>query len=295
MAGAEGDLHWLDLEDGTCRTLRNRGNRLRSLSMGADGKSAVVSGAGEDGVVLLDEAGRELASLAGPAAVPHAAALTREGVRFLAAGKDGKARLYDADGRVLAEWGDEAEPVVAVGFSADGARILTATANGTVHLRDGAGRSLAACRGHGDAVHRVAFDADGTGFVSFGKDGTARRWDSAGRATAVLRRGGEEEGILAVSPDGSRSLCAGKSGPAILRDADGEELLALRGTASRVIEGAFLPDGRVVTVHQDGSIRTWIVDPAALLRTADARRVREFTPEERAAYADLLAPVPGSR
>ena len=53
-------------------------------------------------------------------------------------------------------------------------------------------------------------------------------------------------------------------------------------------------EDRVLTASVDGTARTWLADSQVLIRVADSRATRSFTPDELLNYEKLLA-VPASK
>jgi serine/threonine protein kinase len=83
----------------------------------------------------------------------------------------------------------------------------------------------------------------------------------------------------------------------LARDDDEDHGLTMTGTAlvvprghGDIVNGAtFSPaEDRVVTTSRDGTIATWLLRPEELLRLADSRVTRDFTPDERRKYGELL-------
>jgi WD40 repeat protein len=114
-------------------------------------------------------------------------------------------------------------------------------------------------------------------------------WDLTGKEVAVLR-GHEREVCSAVfSPDGTMVLSASLDKTARLWDLTGKEVAVLRGHEGGVLSAVFSPDGTMVlTASFDKTARLWLVHTKDLLALADSRITRDFTPEEREKYKDLL-------
>jgi WD40 repeat protein len=116
--------------------------------------------------------------------------------------------------------------------------------------------------GHSDGVHEVAFSPDGKRIITASHDGTARLWDAAsGKELHVLE--GHDGAVFgaAFSDTGERVATGGADGKVLVWDAEDGELLAMLDDPDCFIYGvAFAPDGSVLGVGQDGTLRRWDVE-----------------------------------
>jgi WD40 repeat protein len=92
------------------------------------------------------------------------------------------------------------------------------------------------------------------------------------------------------SPSGERIVSASADGViCIWNGADGTLESKIRGHTGIVCSAVFSPFGdRILTGSADGTARTWLVDSEELIRLADSRTIRCFTPNELLHYQELL-------
>jgi WD40 repeat protein len=132
--------------------------------------------------------------------------------------------------------------------------------------------------------------------VTASDDRTARIWDLEGREIAVFRESRSLLPSAVFSPTGDRVLTVCGDMTVRLRDLSGRELAQFGGQQDWYRTAVLSPDGARV-LAASGELPTahlWANTRAELLRLLDERATRDFTPEERVKYADLLEPVPAS-
>jgi hypothetical protein len=136
---------------------------------------------------------------------------------------------------------------------------------------------------------RVAFSPDGRAVLAVSK-ASALLW--RGVDFAPLRGHEGEIADFAFSPDGT--VVATVSGDRVqVWDAAGRSKASLPARGAPFVSVSFSPDGRrLLTASSDGLLRLWRFRAEDLLALADARRTREFTPEERRVYWALLGLPP---
>ena len=91
------------------------------------------------------------------------------------------------------------------------------------------------------------------------------------------------------SPDGEQIVTTSRDMTVRLWNLDGEQLAVLRGHHGVVWSASFSPSGdRILTASYDRTARLWLAKPDDLLKLADKRAFRGFTPGERNRYPLLL-------
>jgi endonuclease YncB( thermonuclease family) len=203
---------------------------VRLWDVAAQGESAVVgtidSGWGgvtflSDGRLLAYSRGRAtlvdpkarapLSVLNGPANSFYAAALTPNGKDLVAAGHDGKVRIWDVEGQRLRAVLDGHRGIVwALAVSADGKVAASGGEDGTIKSWDvQTGELLATVGAHRGRVTSLAFTPDGKVLASTGNDGRLRLWDTrTHEGTLTMTVPGETVRGVAFTRDG-RTMATG--------------------------------------------------------------------------------------
>ncbi|MBN9692761.1 MAG: protein kinase [Verrucomicrobia bacterium] len=219
---------------------------------------------GVNGPVVVEVAtGRVLGQV--PTENVLAVAVSPDGTRFVTAGQDGAARLWDSQTleplrELRADW----EAIGPVVFSPEGRRIAVGredrltiwdaeTGEVLQELRSPQGRS---------AFGSVAFSPDGERVVTGTSQGLAVVWDwKAGRPLFTLVGHSDYVPTVAFSPDGRRIVTGSNDGVVKLWDAqDGLELMSLHGAGVAVVRVAFAPGGRSLasaSAAEEAMITVW--------------------------------------
>ncbi|HEY0343355.1 MAG TPA: WD40 repeat domain-containing protein [Solirubrobacteraceae bacterium] len=166
----------------------------------------------------------------------NSAAFSRDGTRFVTAGDDTTAKVYETKGgkhRATLKHGSQ---VSTAQFSPDGVWIVTGGATGTARIWDASKPSRAVAivgrpeTGSEGFILTAAFSPDGKRLVTSG-DGGARLWDTGRQQpVAVLPARANTAGTTDVSPDGQLLVTSGRDGIVrVWRMADGRSVEALRG------------------------------------------------------------------
>jgi WD40 repeat protein len=188
-------------------------------------------------------------------------AFSPDGTRFATGGTDATARLWRAeDGEALGALLGHAGSIYRVAFSPDGRRIASAATDGAARLWDSTTRAEATIlRGHASYVYPVAYSPDGRLLASGGWDGQVRLWDASTSEPITSLSTGGPIFSLAISHNGD-FLAAGGNADAeirVWRLDTGRLQAVLRGHRARVRRLAFSPDGRLVSVSEDHTVRLW--------------------------------------
>ena len=141
----------------------------------------------------------------------------------------------------------------------------------------------------------MGFSPDGTRILTGSDDGSARIWDLEGRLVAKMRGVPGRVMLAAFSPAGNVVATSSTGNLVVLWDGEGRETCVLEGHGTFLTDLAFSPDGkRLATASYDGTVRVWTLGTKDLVDLAARRITRDFTPEEREKYKDLLGEPTGA-
>jgi WD40 repeat protein len=253
------------------RTLEGHGNRVNSVVLATDGKTA-VSGSSDSTLRVWNlVSGICVRTLRGHRKSVRAVALAADGRTAVTASHDNTLRLWDlATGNCVRTLPGHTNWANAIAVTPDGKLAVSASADTTLRVWD-----LAACKtirtleGHTDEVRGVALTLDGKLAVSVSADSTVRVWDvTAGTCLRVLRGHTDSLNGLALTPDGRLAATAGRDGTVRVWDVTaGTCLRVLHGNANWVNAVALTPDGRLaVSAGFDLALRVWDIATGECLR-----------------------------
>ncbi len=172
--------------------------------------------------------------------------------------RDGSLRRWNRlEAKVLLRWTPHAAYARMLRLSPDGRWLLSYSPGYYLVESDIAtGKPRLPFERHQASVEAVAWTPDGK-IMSGSLDGTARLWDPiSGRCLATMSAG-LGASCVATSPKGQR-LCVGDKDSLIREyDVTGKLLRELKGHFGYVRALAYLPDGRLASSADDGTIRLW--------------------------------------
>ncbi|MCP6761962.1 MAG: hypothetical protein NHB32_25150 [Fischerella sp. CENA71] len=235
---------------------KGSGNAVIS-AISADGRTIV--GGGQDGTVLWDSSGKQLAKLKGSQFQISSVAISADGQRIVSWGFDHTVRLWSRNGKQLAEFRSDQEPLNSLAISADGRTIVTGGHDGTVRLWDSNGKLLNELKGHKGKINSVAISTDGRTIVSGGEDGTVRLWSSNGKQLENFDRL-YKSGVIsvAISADGQSIVSGGHDGMLWFLDINRKELTGMKTDQGDIISVAISADGQsIVSGGYNGTARLW--------------------------------------
>ncbi|MFM7423693.1 MAG: hypothetical protein ACKO7W_01615 [Elainella sp.] len=228
-------------------------------------------------------------------------------IRHLTFSPDGRQLLGVADDLTLRSWNTSSGQILAVfhghsatveqvRYSADGEWVISASWDKTARIWEASTGRLLKTLTHTDAVSNASFSPDRKQVVTTSWDGLAQIWQiDSNKPQFLLRK--HQKAVLDAqfSPDGSQVVTASADGTARLWNAkSGEEIALLRSNfeseAEPVVRAFFSPDGQyVATLSKGGRINLWAATWEMLLHLAEARSLRQLTPEECERYLKLSA------
>ncbi|GLY97534.1 hypothetical protein [Actinoplanes sp. NBRC 103695] len=247
---------WNAAGTGKPRELRGHTGSVESMAFSRDGRTLVTGSIdGTARVWPIGRSGSPVVLRGQNGGTVETVSINPTGDRVAAGGSDGTIRVFntDSDTDPLLLPGHDG-PVWSVTFSPDGRHLLSGSGDGTMRVWDATYPGDAHLRrGHAGAVWTTVLAPDGRKVVTGGDDGTVRIWPVAGGEAQVFK--GEIGAIqgVAMSPDGAR-VAAGGDRLQVWDIATGRTLALSDDSAFDV---AFLPDGRVVSVGDDGQVRVW--------------------------------------
>jgi len=290
--------------DGTERARLQHEHGLGRVEFSPTGDRLIT--VSKDGTARLWSAeGKELQVLQHDGAVADAT-FSRDGGRIATACSTG-ARLdvwdWDASSQefVISQsyrrWGPDPEDrqllnLNAVAFSPDGRQLLITPRRGRAFLltlEDDSRRSV------GEALEyraggKATFSKDGAKILVPCLDGRVIVLQTATEVVQEFHGHDTQATCASFSPSGERIVSASADGVICIWNAvDGTLESRIRGYTGSVCTAVFSPFGdRILTASADGIARTWLVDSDELIRLAEGRTIRRFTPNELLHYEELL-------
>jgi len=260
---------------------------VNGVEVAPDGETVVTFSA--DGTARLwNTRGWKLATLEHGKGV-GSAAFSEDGSLVLTTADDRQARLWSADGKLKATFPIPEEIWYCV-FSPKGDRLVgIPTKQSVLRVWTSQGEEVAELAGHEATICGAAFSQEGDAIVTASADGTARLWTADGRMTHVLPHPDVVyKGIFVPGGGGVLTTC--KDGAVRHWSRKGQLLAVMRGHVKGVWFIECTKDGATATsASEDTTVRLWPLKRDDLLRLAKERSIRDFTPEERDRYGDLLA------
>jgi WD40 repeat protein len=274
-----GDLAAASSHDGSVRVWRVADGRLlhtldagekRVGAVAIDPKGTLLASANEDGTVHVWRlpSGEQEAVLHLPTGSAAAVAFSGDGDRLVAGGRGGLALVWETghwrDPVILRPKRSRTLVVQTVG-NKDGERFVTLDKNGVARLwRSDGGAALRTLTD----VDTVAFSPDGAQLLAGGGQATVRIVQAAdGKDAGLLRGHTDVVNDARFSPDGGLIVTAGGStGGAddptvrIWQAATNGLIAVLTPSQSAVLRAMLAPDGRLVTVSDDG-VRVFVCEP----------------------------------
>lgn len=279
-AGDDGLLKMWDPDTGEEIASVSRTTGVVGQSFDGDG-TLVAAAWPDEGVVQVAEAvtGTVVRRFDGFDTYVVDTALSPDGRRLAVANADVDfVSVFDVGtGDLVFELPRHTAPADSVAWSPDGRWIATGSADTSVRVWDAATGTLEErLVGHAGVITGVDWSPDSRRIVSGGSDGTARVWELElhptggtveveGRQVYLLSGQQTQSAVFAAfSPDGQRVI-TGDIGIAAVKIWD----LSLEGDAEvaniptvepAAVDVAYLPDGKIVASHGDGSVAVWDVD-----------------------------------
>ena len=254
----------------------------------------LVAIAGHERIYLYDTDKRAAAGeIAFPEGIPYVLRFSRDGATLLAAGgkgvQSGKAVLFDVKtGARTATIGQEMDVILAADVSADG-KLLAIGGPGKIvkvfSVPDG--KPLYEIKKHTDWITAIQFSPDGAKLATGDRSGGIHLWEApTGGIIVSLSEHKDSITSLDWRSDGNLLASGSEDGQLIIWDArDGFPAATIAkahlpklppGTFGTppggVLSVQFMPDGRLVSVGRDKTIRIWTSDgkPAGASSADDA-------------------------
>jgi len=204
-------------------------------------------------------------------AVNHVAFATSDAQRFVTAGADGSAKIWDLNERRVVQKleGEHAGRLYAAVFAPGDAQVLTAGDDGKLILWDAAtGAVLKRFETQGGRFRSAEFTADGTRVITAAANGVATIWNVAtGVPEREFSAGETALNCASLSPDGSLVIAGDADNNAQIWDAaTGRLTMSLAGHTAELTAVAFSPDSsRVLTAGRDNLVKVWDLEGTELL------------------------------
>ncbi len=255
------DLRLWDLEAGAEQAHVRMADPVRSLQVGADGRTVALGTEGGNVLVLNAANATSVLRLHAHRGAVAAIAISRDGSRIVSAGAGGTIRLWDGErGRLVSSLAGR-PGITALALSPGGSRVVAGYAKGGAILwRPRAGPAPLPLAGASGGVLAVGFGARGRIAAVLG-DGSVHFWSAEGAPLSQVRAANgaqraefSEDGRVVAIGQSNRQIAVFDLGSGrVLR-----ELKALPG-GSRFVE-VDLDHKRVLTAGRDGVVNIFDLD-----------------------------------
>ena len=205
-------------------------------------------------------------------ATANYASFDKHGERLLAAGRDGKLRIWNFEtGKTTIRSISESDfPVLAAAFQLQSDNILSVSAVGDIQVWDGKERKeqVNIFSGEENIVTSTAIHPDGKLVVVGDPNGTVRWWNVADAPRKINRLSLHQSAIqsIAISPNGENAVSGDANGVIWTWHLKGkQDPTLLQSHGYRVTTLAFSADGkRIVSGDREGFLRIWYTRPGIL-------------------------------
>jgi WD40 repeat protein/transcriptional regulator with XRE-family HTH domain len=268
-------------------TLSGHKREVLNVAFRADGKR--IATASLDGTVTIWDAmtGQNLVTFPGHEFGVRDVVFSPDGDLIATGGFDGTAKVWDANtGTLIHEITEHQGLVLGVAFSPDGKHLATSSTDKTAKIWDvKTGEFLFTLAGHAAGLPDIAYSPDGALLATGSGDGTAILWDATtGSKLLTLIGHSSQIQSVAFSPDGKLLATGSEDNSAkIWEVATGQELFTLPGSQGGVTGVSFSPSDNgthLVVSSFDGVVRAFLLPVDGLLKLAQSRVTRPFTPQE---------------
>ena len=189
----------------------------------------------------------------------NACSMNAAGDRFITAGNDGTARVWNDKGECIHVLKGHVGEVLACSMSAAGDRFITAGKDGDARLWNDKGECIHVLKRHRTQINARSMSASGNLFIIVEKNGNAHVWNYKNECVHVLENNYGWIRVCSMNASGDRFIVVGYDGRAYVLNKRGDCINEIKAWfSSHVLACSMSAAGdRFITAEDGGTARVW--------------------------------------